>query len=244
MKLEAQLLTDQTSRRRKAHKILTVLTQQSNVDLGELICVDVGCAYGLISHYISERFCFTLGIECDANSLNIARPRSHSRLAFIQADACRLPISTDTVDVIVCAQVYEHVSNDELLFQEIWRVLKPGGLCFFSGPNRLFPFEFHWRLPLVHWLPQRWSERLAQYLLHQPVAKLHLRTYKSLKRALARFEITDYTAKMIRDRERYALGDSLPMLRWLRRLPMPVLRWLVRFAPNFNWTLTKPVRNN
>jgi len=172
--------------------------------------------------------------------LILARPLANSRLAFIQADACRLPLLADSIDVIVCAQVYEHVTNDKLLFAEIWRVLKPGGLCFFSGPNRLFPYEYHWRLPFVHWLPRRWSQNLAHHIARQPAAVLHLRTYWSLQRVLVRFQITDYTAEMIQHPERYALESSMHRLRSLRCLPVAIMRGLVALAPNFNWVLTKP----
>lgn len=241
MKQANQPLADQASRQRKAQKILAVLAQQTQFDLGKLNCVDIGCAYGLISQHLAARFRFTLGIEYERNALVLARPLAHSHLAFMQADACQLPLPADSVDVVVCAQVYEHVYNDGLLFVEIWRVLKPGGLCFFSGPNRLFPYEYHWRLLFVHWLPRRWSQSLAQRIARKPVAELHLRTYWSLKRALARFQLTDYTAEMIRHPERYALDDSLHRLSWLRRLPAAILRRLVILAPNFNWVLTKPV---
>ncbi len=63
------------------------------------------------------------------------------------------PLEDESCDLVICAQVYEHVPDDRRLAEEVYRVLKPGGVVFFSGPNWLFPIEGHYHLPFLHWLP-------------------------------------------------------------------------------------------
>jgi 2-polyprenyl-3-methyl-5-hydroxy-6-metoxy-1,4-benzoquinol methylase len=46
-------------------------------------------------------------------------------------------IASETYDFVICFQVIEHIENDELLIQEIERVLKPGGTFIVSTPNKL-----------------------------------------------------------------------------------------------------------
>lgn len=47
----------------------------------------------------------------------------------------RLPFDRNTFDVVVCAQVLEHVTEPLRVLQEIGRVLKPGGRILLSAPQ-------------------------------------------------------------------------------------------------------------
>ena len=44
-------------------------------------------------------------------------------------------IASDQFDTVVSFQVIEHIENDRLFLQEIYRVLKPGGKAIISTPN-------------------------------------------------------------------------------------------------------------
>lgn len=235
-----QPLSDVALRQRKAVKILQALAEMTVTPLSSMNCIDIGCAVGIISETLSQSFRNTMGIEYDGLSLQDAQKRAHPGLLFVQADACELPIASESVDIVVCAQVYEHLYRHSQLFEEIWRVLKPNGLCYFSGPNRLFPYEYHWRVPLFHWLPLSAGKRLAEFVKHKPLDVVHLHTYWSLRRLAARFRLIDYTAAMMRDPVRFKLEDDMGKWAWIGRLPAGVLRILARFAPNFNWILEKP----
>lgn len=58
----------------------------------------------------------------------------------ITADIHSLPISDNSADTIICSAVLEHVKDPRIAVQEIWRVLKPGGLAFCYMP---FMCGFH-----------------------------------------------------------------------------------------------------
>jgi glycosyltransferase involved in cell wall biosynthesis/SAM-dependent methyltransferase len=47
----------------------------------------------------------------------------------------RLPYDDCSFDGIVCVEVLEHIDGHERLFQEVERVLKPGGVFLFTTPN-------------------------------------------------------------------------------------------------------------
>jgi SAM-dependent methyltransferase len=53
------------------------------------------------------------------------------------------------------ANVYEHVFPERRVasFEEIRRVLAPGGVVVGQIPNPYFPIESHSRLPFMGWLP-------------------------------------------------------------------------------------------
>ena len=202
--------------------------------------MDVGCATGLVTRHLAPRFGHTVGLEHDLEALKQAIRWASVGLTFGQADGRALPISDETVDVVVCAQVYEHVQPASELFGEIWRILVPGGVCFFSGPNRLFPWEFHCRLPFVHWLPYRMAHALVRGLRPRDDYDVRPLTLWGLRRLLARFSIQDHTIAMIRQPADYGCADELGALAWLSRLPEAWLRAILPLMPNYNWVLTKP----
>jgi SAM-dependent methyltransferase len=61
------------------------------------------------------------------------------------ADLAALPLANASVDVAVCVQVLEHVSQPHTVLAEISRVLRPGGRLFlttsFTWPQHQKPFD-------------------------------------------------------------------------------------------------------
>lgn len=67
-----------------------------------------------------------------------------SPLADVKADICNLPFADNSYDVILCNHVLEHIPDDTKAMQELYRVLKPGGMGIFQIPqdlNRAETFE-------------------------------------------------------------------------------------------------------
>ncbi len=60
-----------------------------------------------------------------------------SPLADVKADICNLPFGDNTYDVILCNHVLEHIPDDTKAMQELYRVLKPGGMGIFQIPQDL-----------------------------------------------------------------------------------------------------------
>lgn len=60
-----------------------------------------------------------------------------SPLADVKADICNLPFKNNEYDVIFCNHVLEHIPNDTKAMQELYRVLKPGGMGIFQIPQDL-----------------------------------------------------------------------------------------------------------
>ncbi len=67
-----------------------------------------------------------------------------SPLADVKADICNLPFDDNCYDIILCNHVLEHIPDDLKAMQELYRVLKPGGMGIFQIPqdlNRESTFE-------------------------------------------------------------------------------------------------------
>jgi len=232
-------LDDEALRAAKAAKIVAAL-QTAGVATHGRTCLDAGCAQGLMTKHLAPHFGHIIGLELDAEAVSRAALLAGEVATFVQGDAEHLPLADDSLDVVVCAQVYEHVGEPQALLDEVWRVLKPGGACFFSGPNRLFPFEFHSRLPLVHWLPFAWTQRLVRWLGRGAAYDARPVTVGTLRRWTWRFTVRDLTVDMLRHPQRYHCQDEVRGWAWLGRLPEPWLRAILGLMPNLNWVLLKP----
>lgn len=61
----------------------------------------------------------------------------HSPLADVKADICNLPFENNSFDIIFCNHVLEHIPNDTKAMQELYRVLKKGGMAILQIPQDL-----------------------------------------------------------------------------------------------------------
>lgn len=59
----------------------------------------------------------------------------YSPLADVKADICQLPFEDNSFDMILCNHVLEHIPDDQKAMQELYRVLRPGGLGIFQIPQ-------------------------------------------------------------------------------------------------------------
>ena len=60
-----------------------------------------------------------------------------SPLADVKADICDLPFDNNSYDIIFCNHVLEHIPDDTKAMQELFRVLKPGGMAILQIPQEL-----------------------------------------------------------------------------------------------------------
>lgn len=60
-----------------------------------------------------------------------------SPLADVKADICELPFEDNRYDVILCNHVLEHIPDDTKAMQELFRILKPGGMAILQIPQDL-----------------------------------------------------------------------------------------------------------
>jgi len=238
-------LYDEASRRRKAQKIGRALEAQLGGPLNQMIGVDVGCSSGRITHALRDQFALLVGVDVDYAAIQFAASLtgSESSAWFAVASGGRLPFEADHFDVAICAQVYEHVNDQQALADDIWRVLKPGGFCFLSGPNRLAVMEEHYWLPFLSWLPRPLANVYMRVTRRGRAYDAFPRTVWTLRRLWRQFQIEDMTIAMIREPERYGVADQVKRFGPLRHIPKSVLQVMAWLLPNYNWVLRKPASN-
>ena len=235
----SEKVRDPVGRRRKGLRILKTLQRHSHRPLTACQGLDIGCSSGLITAVLAPHFRALVGLEYDVLALQAADPAERVAGRYVRGDAMRLPFGDNSLDVVICTQVYEHVPDDRRLADEIYRVLVPGGVALFSGPNWLFPIELHYRLPFVHWLPSRLAARYLQVMGRGADYYERARHLWGLRGLLGRFVFHDITLEVLRD-------DYLVEARGWRRIgrwiPDFIWRSLEPWFPSFSFILYKPMR--
>lgn len=86
------------------------------------ILIDVGCGNSPYGELLPGWR--RVGVNIDAGDAN----------PDVVGDGLQLPFRDACADAVLCTQVVEHVRDPFLLFRELSRVLKPGGVLILSGP--------------------------------------------------------------------------------------------------------------
>lgn len=222
------------SRRIKAGKILRILLKEIP-DPRHAIVVDIGCSQGQITQSLAEHFALVVGLDIDRH------PYPGGGAYFVQADGVCLPLASTSFDGVLVNHILEHVASPQNLLDEVWRVLKPGGICYLAVPNRLWPVEPHYLLPLLSWLPRRLANayvRLSRRGTHYPE---QMPSYWSIRRLGRRFSIEDLTPVLLKTPELYYPDDPdlLAKGKKMKRLPKWLVKILVPAAPSWILLLRK-----
>ena len=136
-----------TSRHSKAKKILKIIEDSGKNRNKSLKLLDIGTGNGEIAQYLSEYFDVTSVDTVNQSDQNL-------NFSFILVTDEHLPFSENSFDIIVSNHVIEHVKHADLHLAEMARTLAPGGLIYLATPNRLWPWEVHYQVALLHYLPQ------------------------------------------------------------------------------------------
>jgi SAM-dependent methyltransferase len=230
-------IRDPAGRRQKAEKIKWLIERYARHLPSTGTCLDVGCSAGAMTVVIAPLFGRMVGLEYDEAALMAIDATKRTQIDILRGDAMLMPLPDRSVDAVICAQVYEHVPNDVQLFREIYRVLKPGGMLFFSGPNWLFPIEPHYFLPFLHWLPPQWAGRYLRLMGMGDEYYERSRSLWGLRRVTAAFEVDDLSRVVL---EEHILADRPRLAKLVASLPEIVWNFLLPWLPNFNWLLYKP----
>lgn len=230
---------DSESRIRKAETILAVLNSQLGTTT-QLKLLDVGCASGIISHHLSRHFRSTIGIDIDDDAILYASERfDQPGLSFFKRDCLQAGLDSSEFDVVVCAHVYEHVPDANMLMAEIWRVLRPGGVCYFAAGNRLAIMEPHYRLPFLSWLPPAGADAYLRVTRKGSSYYERHATLWGLKRLTRNFTVIDYTPRLIDDPDAFGLGYLLRKGSRSHHLAKAMLRHFYWLCPTYVWLLKK-----
>lgn len=103
--------------------------------------LDCGCGEGTITVDLAAMVApgRTVGIDMARGAIErgrqLARERGQTNLRFESGSVYALPFADASFDVVFSHALFEHLTDRRKALQEIWRVLKPGGLVGLRSPD-------------------------------------------------------------------------------------------------------------
>ena len=99
--------------------------------------LDLGCGEGYGARSLQTAGAsLVVGVDIAFAAVRNTTEKSGRSVMGAISDAARLPLADGSVDVVVCFEVIEHVSDPGLLVAEVRRVLALGGTFLVSTPNK------------------------------------------------------------------------------------------------------------
>ena len=101
--------------------------------------------------------------DVDLPALQAAK-RRWPQAIYVCCDGRKLPFVAKSVSIVLSNATIEHVGprHEQQTFAE--EVCRVGCRWFVTTPNFYFPFEFHYRLPFIHYLPRHVQRRMKKYI--------------------------------------------------------------------------------
>ena len=113
--------------------------------------LDIASGEGYGSHLLSKSAKHVTGVDISKECVEYANRRYGGKnLEYRHGEAAKIPLEEGSVDMVVSFETLEHHDQHDAMFEEIRRVLVPGGILVISSPDKRhysddagFQNEFH-----------------------------------------------------------------------------------------------------
>ncbi len=232
------LMFNEESRTNKARKTVAVLKDYFG-KIDDKIVLEIGCSTGIITNYFADYFSKIDGIDIDKKAIEYANLNNKKTNVLFQAVPIEEFESNKNYDVIVCSHIYEHVPDSRVLLDNIYRLLKPGGVCYFAARNKFQPMEPHYNLLFLSYLPKSISNLYLKITKKGDFYYENHLSLRNLKKLVSKFVIIDYTLKIINEPSKFYSEDMIRTKGLLHKLMKLFARVFFFFMPTYIWILKK-----
>ena len=117
--------------------VMAELAARQGLDLTEHVDLDVGCGNGVLGHALIRDI--TLGFDLTPAGVRWAQGHKPAYRALLHASATQMPVASGSQRLVFSNSVIEHIPDDLAAFDELARVLAPGGFLVLSTVSEQFP---------------------------------------------------------------------------------------------------------
>ncbi len=123
-----QLFNKSVLKQRKFKEVTTLL---GTID--GLHCLDIGSDNGVISYLLRQRG--GSWKSADLDDMSVSAIRTLVKDDVYQISAHQTPFADDEFDVVAILDFLEHIHDDAAFVEELFRILKPGGMVIINVPH-------------------------------------------------------------------------------------------------------------
>jgi 2-polyprenyl-3-methyl-5-hydroxy-6-metoxy-1,4-benzoquinol methylase len=136
--------------------------------------LDVGCALGfMLSHY--SRYFKVYGIDCSKYAINTAKKNVKKGIFRVHNAERSFPFKNNFFDVVTCFDVIEHLEHTDSLIENIYNVLKHGGIFVLITPN------YNTLRKLIFHFPDKMEHHISLYHVDDIIEKLEKNNFEVLE---------------------------------------------------------------
>lgn len=151
-------------------------------DLTGKTILDVGAGTGRVFDLLKQRGTLKNAKEIHAldvskNMLGILKGK-HPQAVIAHGDMCAMPYKDGTFDLVIAAFAIVHLKSLDKFFDEVYRVLKPGGIFILTNINQKKA-------------PKLWTEQ-GEKLIVESYYNLPEHVIKSLQKAFFKIEVEEF----------------------------------------------------
>ena len=96
--------------------------------------LDVGCGLGYFTDYFAKKGATSTGIDLDERCLEYCNREMQGDYIHWDLTSFPYPFPDGSFDAVLCSEVLEHIQDNGRVVDEIYRLLKPGGVFVASVP--------------------------------------------------------------------------------------------------------------
>jgi len=129
--------------------------------------LDVGSAHGALLIACARKGLDAIGIEPWESARSVAWELAAAEgvpINVVAGVAEQLPLPEESFDIVHSNAVFEHVLGPRAMLAECYRVLRPGGVFWFSSASAMCPRQHEiTRFPFFGWYPDRLKRRIMAW---------------------------------------------------------------------------------
>lgn len=202
----------------------------------EMSALDIGSGFGMYTKELAKHVKKVVGVEPFTGAYEKAIKLNKLKNIKFVNNLIENYKGQIKFDLAISLTTLEHMPEAEKSFRHVFKYMKKNSLLYVTAPNKLWPVEPHYALPLLSWLPL-------------PLANLYLRlTRKGTSYKDSSYSRTYYGMKKLFNRfpHKYSFVVPSPNALYLgcgsKKLKSRLFRkggiWLIKKMPIF-WMFSK-----
>lgn len=136
-------------------EVLQIAVRETGKKASELVVLDCGSGSGEYSLALAKKVKRVVGVEPYKEMYQAAVHKKGSSKRNVVFKNCLIEDyqTKEKYDLILSLTTIEHMPNVESSFSKLHELLADRGIVYVTAPNKYWPYEHHYRLWFLSWLP-------------------------------------------------------------------------------------------